>query len=626
MNKKTFYLLSFMCAMQCALAQNPSLESLAATVQSLPNDTAKLRQLDDLANHYGAVDLKQSLVFHHRAHVLAKQLDATEWLPKIEMSIGRTNANLSRPDSALHWFRLAQQGFEANGDQKGLANLFTKFRWVHNYLGEYEKALEYAFKALAIYQALKDEPGAAIAYSYIGEILYSQQKYQASADYAQNGYDIQKRLGLKDDLAYSCQNLGDAWLQIKDYDKALAFQNEGLALRRALKNDVDIALSLNSRGNVLKYMKRYPEALADYQESLRLARQTSFQPLVSTCVSNTGHVYSLLKQYREALPYHLETRQRLLETGEMFDVPENCHLLAEAYAGIGKYDSAYHFQKLHSEIKDSLLTEETSARMSELQTKYETAQKEAKIAMQAEKLNEQRIVIWAIVAVLVVALIAGTLLWRLSNQLRKRNEEKEFLIKEIHHRVKNNLQVLSSLLHLQSRHIKDETALDAVREGQNRVDAMGLIHQKLYMGDNLAAVEMRDYLHNLGDTLLDSFGMDDDRVKIIYHLQPLHLDVDTAIPLGLIINELVTNSLKYAFPDGRQGIIELSLWKNETGQLCLKVADNGVGKSGALQLKGSTSFGTNLVEILSKKLKGKPEVTDGQGYSTLIKFENYKSV
>jgi two-component sensor histidine kinase len=100
--------------------------------------------------------------------------------------------------------------------------------------------------------------------------------------------------------------------------------------------------------------------------------------------------------------------------------------------------------------------------------------------------------------------------------------------------------------------------------------------------------------------------------------------VDTAIPLCLIINELVTNALKYAFPDGRQGVVEISLWKNETGQLCLKIADNGVGKYGAPQLKSSTSFGTNLVEILSKKLKGKPEVQDGAGYATLIKFERFK--
>ena len=144
------------------------------------------------------------------------------------------------------------------------------------------------------------------------------------------------------------------------------------------------------------------------------------------------------------------------------------------------------------------------------------------------------------------------------------------------------------------------------------------------MGDKLASVEMRDYLYELGDTLLDSFGLEDGRVKIIYQLEPMRLDVDTAIPLGLIINELATNSLKYAFPDSRSGQVEIALWKNGKGKLCLKVADNGVGKSGAPVLKNSTSFGTNLVEILSKKLKGKLEVSHENGYATLIEFEQFQ--
>ena len=200
--------------------------------------------------------------------------------------------------------------------------------------------------------------------------------------------------------------------------------------------------------------------------------------------------------------------------------------------------------------------------------------------------------------------------------------------------MKNNLQVLSSLLHLQSRQITNEAALDAVREGQNRVDAMGLIHQKLYMGDNLAAVEMQDYLHNLGDTLLDSFGLNDERVKISYSVAPMHLDVDTAIPLGLIINELVTNSLKYAFPldrhrladgGGQVGTVDISLWKDEAGKLCLKVADDGAGQNAAPDPKHSTGFGASLVQMLSKKLGGQPEVTAGEGgYATLIRFEHFK--
>ena len=151
---------------------------------------------------------------------------------------------------------------------------------------------------------------------------------------------------------------------------------------------------------------------------------------------------------------------------------------------------------------------------------------------------------------------------------------------------------------------------------------MSLIHQKLYMGDKLAAVDMADYLRELGDNLLDSFGILDERVQMEYQVEPLQLDVDTAIPLGLIINELLTNALKYAFPDGRKGKIELALWR-EDDALCLKVADDGVGEAGAAT-ENSTSFGSSLVAMLSKKLDGTPEPIPGAGYGTVIRFRKYK--
>ena len=153
---------------------------------------------------------------------------------------------------------------------------------------------------------------------------------------------------------------------------------------------------------------------------------------------------------------------------------------------------------------------------------------------------------------------------------------------------------------------------------------MGLIHQKLYLGDNAAKVEMKDYLEQFGQNMLDSFGIEDDRIQLEYDLQPMSLDVDTAIPLGLILNELVTNSLKYAFPNGKTGTVRIALWKNEQNHLCLQVSDNGVGRENALKDEKSTGFGTNLVQMLSKKLKGKPEIlTLEQGYATQIVFEQW---
>ncbi|HFA50330.1 MAG TPA: hypothetical protein ENJ95_15060 [Bacteroidetes bacterium] len=606
--------------LQNASAQTAGLDSLASAVGQLPEDTTKIRQLYDLAKKYDKENWDDGLKFFQKTYALAKQLDAREWLPKLEYAIARGHANIGRLDSALVYLEPASKGFDEQGNWKKLASCYKVFLFIYKRLGEYEKATEYAFKTLEINEEHKYTKGIALAYGKIGSLFYWLEKWDDALAYTQKSYDLAKRENLLSELAYAAQLLADLWAELGEYEKALAFQSEGLALSRQLGRKYSISNSLNSRGNILMSLKRYPEALADFEEYLKMSRNLGADRMENIALQNIGIANNLLGNYQKALPYHLNALSYIKAT-DLHYLESVCYeQLAASYAGMGRFDSAFFYQKLNMEISDSLLNAENTERVSELQTKYETAQKEAKITLQQGQLARQRSRLLAIVAFLAIALLAGALLFRLTRQLRKRNEEKEFLIKEIHHRVKNNLQVLSSLLHLQSRHIKDENALDAVREGQTRVEAMSLIHQKLYMGDKLAAVEMQDYLHNLGDTLLDTFGLDDGRIKIIYEVQPMHLDVDTAIPLGLIINELVTNSLKYAFPNGRKGSIEIALWKNKPGRLCLKIADDGVGKDAAPELKNSTSFGTNLVNILSKKLKGTPVVSDGEGYATLIEF------
>jgi len=605
------------------IAQQQNLDSLAAVLRKLPHSEDKAVRLQALAQSYLDINLEYALSYYHQSYALAKQLKAAALLPELELAIGRGNANTGRLDSALYYFKLAQTGFEQQNQPERVAFVLTRFRWVYNAMGDLEKANEYSFQALKIFEELNDQQGIALTYYTIAENLYYQKKMQEALKYAERAYEIQRKLDAPQDLAATIQSLAEIWLQIGDFDKSLKYCNEGLALRKQLKNEPDIGLSLNSRGNTYKYMKRYPEALQDYQASLAIAKNASYTALEMACLGNIGHVYNLQGKYAKALPYHQENRRIIVTTDTRDLAVENLDALAEAFAGVGLFDSAYHYQQLHSKLSSEILNDNNARSMTELQTKYETAQKEAKIAVQEAKLRQSNIRFYAVLAGLVFALGVGFILYRLTVQLRQHNREKEFLVKEIHHRVKNNLQVLSSLLHLQSRHIQNEAALDAVREGQNRVEAMGLLHQKLYMGDNLAAVEMREYLSGLGEILLDSFGIDDERVKIVYQVPELSLDIDTAIPIGLIFNELITNSLKYAFPNQRQGIIEIGLAPTTQGKLRLSVSDNGVGKSAAT---AGTSFGTSLVEMLSKKLKGAthfPAVE--QGYSTVIEFGEYRA-
>lgn len=197
------------------------------------------------------------------------------------------------------------------------------------------------------------------------------------------------------------------------------------------------------------------------------------------------------------------------------------------------------------------------------------------------------------------------------SQLTSKNAENELLLKEIHHRVKNNLEVVSSLLALQSAKIDDPEIQDAMLASQNRVQSMGILHQKLYQSEHLAFIEMKNYFQNLCENILDSYN-ETERIKVDIDMKEVELDIDTAVPVGLIVNELLTNSLKYAFPNGKKGTIKLSLENIDKNNLILVISDNGIGKSQDTQAKG-TGFGTQLIDLLTRQIEGNlvQEVNEG---------------
>jgi two-component sensor histidine kinase len=210
-------------------------------------------------------------------------------------------------------------------------------------------------------------------------------------------------------------------------------------------------------------------------------------------------------------------------------------------------------------------------------------------------------------------------LTKTQNALSLKNNQNVLLLKEIHHRVKNNLEVVSGLLALQSAKIGDPNMQEVMLASQNRVHSMGILHQKLYQSEQLAFIEMKNYFENLCINILDSYN-ESERIKVNIDMQDLELDVDTAVPLGLIVNELITNSLKYAFPNGEKGNIDLSLEKLKEDDFQLKISDNGIGKPLDAKVKG-TGFGTQLVELLTRQIDGKMIQDISNGTMILISFK-----
>ena len=206
-------------------------------------------------------------------------------------------------------------------------------------------------------------------------------------------------------------------------------------------------------------------------------------------------------------------------------------------------------------------------------------------------------------------------------QLKASLRDKEVLLKEIHHRVKNNLQVISSLLKLQSRYTQDRTTLDMLRESQNRVKSMALIHEKLYQSSNLASIDFAEYLGNLTNNLIYSYTVDVNAVKLEIKAENASLNIDTAIPCGLLMNELVSNALKHAFPEGRRGTIWVEFSSLAEQEFLLTVKDNGVGFPESLDWENSGSLGLRLVNSLVNQIDGTVEIDRTEGTKFQIKFK-----
>lgn len=383
---------------------------------------------------------------------------------------------------------------------------------------------------------------------------------------------------------------GDASFKQGLLDQALDESTAAYDIARAEVGDDRAASYRTGIGAVLKEQGNFREALVHYEAAIVATERQGQNDQMAPIYLSASECYEQLGMSEKSLSFYKEYADNLLETQE-----------------------------------EKIANLETEAVI-----KYETGKKDEAIANQkmelARKTTTQRIYAGAVV--LLGLLLAGLFYLfgknkKITADLKVKNKENEILLKEIHHRVKNNLQILSSLLSLQSDSEEDQTIVGALQESKNRVESMGLIHQKLYTRDNLTSIKMGEYVKELCDQLEETYSSTQKAITIESDVQINLADVETAIPLGLIINELITNSMKYAYEKKSHGTIQVRLWE-ENEELRLVVADNGQTDSVYVNLGSSTKFGTRLIDILSKKLKGKIEISRQDGYRTSITFQRYQ--
>jgi len=208
-------------------------------------------------------------------------------------------------------------------------------------------------------------------------------------------------------------------------------------------------------------------------------------------------------------------------------------------------------------------------------------------------------------------------------QIKKSLQEKEVLLQEIHHRVKNNMQIISSLLNLQTQYVKDELALDVLKKSQNRVNSMASIHEKLYQSNDLTHIKFDDYIQRLVSDLFYSYNIHKDQIQTVFDVEDVELNMETAVPCGIIISEIVSNSLKHAFPKGKKGEIRISLKEHENTYE-LTISDDGIKFPENLDFKNTDSLGLQLTNNLVGQIDGKIELNRGNGTEFKIIFKELK--
>ena len=519
--------------------------------------------------------------------------------------------------------------------------------------------LEYALKTLAISERTALHPDImASMHRKFGRVYRDQNNLKSSIEAYEKALAYSTKVNNFKDMSGTAGTLTQIYSRVKQYDKALAYQKQALDLAKKIGFSDNIIRCNIHLIDLYLGMNNVPDALSTIDELTNGLQKLDISPIVK------GLAYSKIADFdlqhgstnRQLATRYLDSMQSLLKTTTPgYDNTANYYLnRALLDFSRQRYDSAsaalilYHKYK---EISDNDILEGHSQ---ELATKYESGKKDALIKnLNAEselrkKANElanfQRNGIGVLAALLGLMTYLFYTRYRLkkktSEELAKKNieieqqkaliqtslGEKETLLREIHHRVKNNLQIISSLLDIQSANIQDENVLSSIQEGQSRVQAMSLIHQNLYQSEHLSNVDIENYLKELVAYLSNMFVGEDKSIEVHVDAANINFDIDTAIPLGLIVNELVSNAYKYAFEKHGKGQISIHIKSLNDSDYELEVKDDGKGFPEGFDEKKTKSLGLKLVRILSRQLRGSFSAKSDNGAKFTVKFKDLRTL
>jgi two-component system, sensor histidine kinase PdtaS len=446
------------------------------------------------------------------------------------------------------------------------------------------------------------------------------------------------------DLCFSLLHAGraeEAVGQLKDIEKLISSRKKPLP-------DFQQSAFLSTEVLVYVGIKQYEKAASYAKQYVRILKKYPSTDYVYMFSSPLIAYFTNTHQGKEA-----ETlADSLLGFAHATNVKQNvavCYLSkSRADSSIGDLQGALINYQLYKKMTDSVLNEASSFQLAQVQVELETEKKDNDIkalqqqeVIQKVRLEHSRVTnIIVIISVIVLSFLLLLLYsrYRIKQRLHRQVEqkqqainekntaleqlvnEKDWLVKEIHHRVKNNLQIVISLLNAQAEYLEHPMARSAIQQSRERMEAIAIIHQKLYRTENNTLIHVRAYVYELVDNLQECFANARD-IHFQLDIADIVLDIAQSVPLGLILNEAITNAIKYAYPEGERGTVSISLQPADAGRIELRIADNGRGMPSNFDWKNSSSLGLQLINLLTQQLKGELYFINKNGLEITLHFK-----
>ncbi|RDY60051.1 sensor histidine kinase [Flagellimonas nanhaiensis] len=522
---------------------------------------------------------------------------------------------------------LAKQSLQIAEDIQNLllqAEALEEISHLERRLGNNPQSFQASLDALKIYESLKLTERQAASYTQLASNYISDENYALGIQYLIKARDIYSASNQTTNHALTILNLGEAYRLDGQLEKASLHFEEALQLNRSIENVIIQSYSQGNLGMVQLAQNLLDPAQRNLSEAINVLRELGDSYSVSIYLAELGKVHKMKGQPKFAEEKFLEALDIAKKNGLKEEIRDVSALLSSFYEAKEQYQEALQFQKMNQVYQDSLVNKENIQKVEQLKASYEIDKRESEIGLLNKINTNQKYIVILLALGLFSLLIFAYLLRRGNNRIKKANailanqkdeiakreQEKALLLRELNHRIKNNLQMISSLLSLQGHQLDGHPAQAALLEGQSRVEALSLVHRKLYQDGVDTRIKVKEYIEELVLGLFHGYGA---TFKPRFDIADINITIDKAIPLALIINEVIINSLKYAYDNIENPLLEVILKKTEQDdQINIQVMDNGGGFD-ILETQQNNSFGIRLVHSLIEQLGGSINTISGQG-------------